>query len=63
MGTFFGVAENSAKLIWTASKEHQVAIAKACFPGITEQDIETLINHPERVSFSEDGNEIFFSKN
>lgn len=60
MGTFFGIAENSVQLIRATSKEKQVAVAKACFPGITEPDIATLINHPERISFSEDGNEIIF---
>ena len=58
--TFYGGARNSVTLILNTSEDRQVAVAKACFPGITQEHIDILLNTPHKITFSEDGNEIIF---
>ena len=61
--TFYGVARNSVTLILNAPEDKQVAIAKACFPGIKQEHIDVLLKTPHKITFSEDGNEIIFPEN
>ena len=61
--TFYGVARNSVTLILNSPENRQVAVAKACFPGITQEHIDILLKAPHTVTFSDDGNEIIFPDN
>jgi len=61
--TFYGVARNSVTLILNSPEDRQVAVAKACFPGITQEHIDILLKTPHKITFSEDGNEIIFPDN
>lgn len=58
--TFYGVARNSVTLILSSPEDRQVAIAKTCFPGITQEHLDILLKTPHIVTFSDDGNEIIF---
>ena len=61
--TIYGIARNSVTLILNSPEDRQVAVAKACFPGITQEHIDILLKTPHRITFSNDGNEIIFPDN
>lgn len=61
--TFYGIARKSVTLILNSPEDRQAAVAKACFPGITQEHIDILLKTPHKITFSVDGNEIIFPDN